>query len=237
MRATEKEKQDEEREEKKAEKAAKAAAKKEPKPKGRPRKAEPSREKKGKDKKVEEKEEEEKEDKDQKAAKKRKRSEKGKEREEGEEAAEPKAKAKAKGRRTPGGPVGQGHDPQPDVEMKTEMVNLMKRYMDSPYDKENEILHKIYTKKNSKAWPVVYWNRPASGVKVLQEGGESQKYYFSHEFPTIAVVIYMCNKICERFAGRDDQWWDQDESLQFYRLLLITGQHAEKEFIDAYEKK
>lgn len=117
------------------------------------------------------------------------------------------------------------------------MVNLMKRYMDSPYDKTKDTLHKIYSKSNSKIYPCVYWNRPASGVKVLEESGESQKYYFSHQYPTIAVPIYMCNKICEKFAGRADQWWDQEESLQFFRLLLITGQQAEEEFAKAYEKQ
>lgn len=74
-------------------------------------------------------------------------------------------------------------------------------------------------------------------MKVLEESGESQKYYFSHQYPTIAVPIYMCNKICEKFAGRADQWWDQEESLQFFRLLLITGQQAEEEFAKAYEKQ
>lgn len=155
MRASEKEKKDEEREDKKA---AKAAEKKEVKPKGRPRKAEASREKVGKKKK--EKKEEKEEDKGEET-KKRKHAAKANEAEEGEKASEKKVKPKAKAKRTPGGPLGHGDDPQPDVEMKADMVNLMKRYMDSPYDKTKDTLRKIYSKSNSAS----QWGESSGGKR------------------------------------------------------------------------
>eukprot|EP00435_Cladocopium_sp_Y103_P018737 s3080_g4.t1 len=244
MRASEKERVEEEREankEKKNQEKKHAKAKK-AKAKGRPRKKEG--EAVSKSKKPENAEEEEEQD-EAPASRRRRKGGNGKKRrhdEEDDSAAEPraapksKAKAKAKAKpkagpkRTPRPRVAL---PEPDEKIQKDLVNLMKRYHKVPYDKLNDTLHKVYTKKNANPYACIYWNRPAGGVKiVLEDKSEIQRFYFSSCYPTIAVQIYMCNKLCEDFASGAHGWWESPGALQLEQLLLVSAAEAEKEFME-----
>ena len=115
--------------------------------------------------------------------------------------------------------------------MKQEMIDLMKRYHTVPYDKLQDVLHKVYTKKNANPYCSIYWNRPAGGVKIiLEDKSETQRFYFSYCYSSIAVNIYMRNKVCKEFAGAAHGWWDSQDAIHLEQLLLITAAEAEKEF-------
>lgn len=236
MRASEKERLEEERESNKAKKKES----KTPKAKGRPRRKEGEVVTKAKrSKKVESAGNEEGEAEDEapsaprkktktKGGKKRKQAEAEDDDADGPSTAAPKAKAKAGPKRTP---RGKGNLPKPDPTMKQEMLDLMKRYHTVPYDKLKDVLHKVYTKKNANPYCSIYWNRPAGGVKiVLEDKSETQRFYFSHCYYSIAVNIYMCNKVCKEFAGAAHGWWDSQDAIHLEQLLLITAAEAEKEF-------
>ena len=236
MRASEKERLEEERESNKAKKKES----KTPKAKGRPRRKEGEVVTKAKrSKKVESAGNEEGEPEDEapsgpgkktktKGGKKRKQAEAEDDDADGPSTAAPKAKAKTGPKRTP---RGKGNLPKPDPTMKQEMIDLMKRYHTVPYDKLQDVLHKVYTKKNANPYCSIYWNRPAGGVKIiLEDKSETQRFYFSYCYSSIAVNIYMCNKVCKEFAGAAHGWWDSQDAIHLEQLLLITAAEAEKEF-------
>ena len=234
MRASEKGKLEEERESKKAKKKKDVKAK----PKGRPRKVQGEAEDKPKrSKEVESEDEEEGEAEASGSRKKRKTRRVTKKRKQREDEAEPSApapKAKAKAKAGPKrAPRARGPLPNPDPTMKKEMIDLMKRYHEVPYDKLKDVLHKVYTKKNANPYSCIYWNRPAGGVKiVLEDKSETQRFYFSYCYSSIAVHIYMCNKVCQAFAGAAPGWWDSKDAIFLEQLLLVTAAEAEKEFGD-----
>lgn len=224
-RANEKDRVEGEREERKEQKKQ---AKKDPKPKGRPRRVEGDEApKKGRKSKKSTKEEEEAEKAAEPATKKTKTGSGN-----GEEAAAPKAKAKAKAaaKRTPRARGGKA-PPASDKVMEKEMLDLLRRYKDVPYDKDKDVLHKIYTKKNSNPYCSIYFGRPAGGVKIIfPDGSETQKFYFSYAYSTVAVHIYCCNKIIAKFQNSEEGWWDSDEAMDLFQLLLITAGSAQKSF-------
>ena len=150
-----------------------------------------------------------------------------------EDKPEPKAKAKAKAKAgAKRAPRAKGNLPQPCKIMEKEMYELLLRYKDKPYCKEKDVLHKIYTKKNSpKFYTSIYFGRPAGGVKIVcPDGSETQKFYFSYAYSTVAVHIYACNKIISTFQNAEDGWWDGEEALALFQLLLITAASAQKSF-------
>eukprot|EP00435_Cladocopium_sp_Y103_P019038 s303_g4.t1 len=80
---------------------------------------------------------------------------------------------------------------------------------------------------------VVYWTRDAVGVKIqTKTGGWSQKFYFSRKFNTIAVNIWLANKMIGFLRGRDASFADSQEAAQYYSMLLITAAAAH----DRYEQ-
>lgn len=91
-------------------------------------------------------------------------------------------------------------------------------------------MHKMYVKGKSAVWATVYWNRPACGVKVIEAGGDSQKFYFSHRFNSAAAQIYQANKLIEKFVWCEPGWWDTEKALDFHQLLIITGHAAQEKF-------
>jgi len=250
MRADEKEKLEEERDAKQEQK--KANPKGAPKPRGRPRRVEGEPQKKRPRKSDAGKEADSPEGdtsskKEEPAAaksdKRKRKSATNEEVENDDEVAQPKAKAKAKAKanakakaKAKAGakraPRSKGNLPPPDKVMEKEMVELMRRYKDKPYDKEVDVLHRIYTKKNSpKFYTSIYFGRPAGGVKIVfADGTETQKFYFSYAYSTVAVHIYACNKIISTFQNAEDRWWDGDEALALFQQLLITAASAQKAF-------
>ena len=130
-------------------------------------------------------------------------------------AASPKAKAeakpKAKAKRVPRGKKGEENQTEPDETMVDEIVQLLVHHASEPYDN-------------------IYWNRPAGGVKMMEEGKESQKFYFSYCYSSIAVHIYLCNKMAEKWLNHELAWWQSDDGLAFFRLLLVTAARAEEVF-------
>eukprot|EP00435_Cladocopium_sp_Y103_P033296 s2239_g8.t1 len=236
MRASEKEKLEEEREANKEKKKASASEKKAPKPRGRPRRVEgePAKKSKRKSKKGDEAEDEGKTAAAKSASRKRKSNENGQMEDEGDQP-QPKAKAKAKAKPKAGAkraPRARGNLPEPDKVMEKEMLELLRRYKDTPYNKETDVLHKIYTKKNSpKFYASIYFGRPAGGVKIcFPDGSETQKFYFSYAYSSVAVHIYACNKIIATFQNAEDGWWDGPESQALFQLLLVTAGSAQKSF-------
>ena len=229
MRATEKEKAEEQKELQKAKKENKknadAAAK--PKPKGRPRKAEGDGEERVGKQSRKRKQKDEDEDGDATSAAspkpKKKNTQNGK-----IGTASPKAKAKAKAKRAPRG--RKDADPKYDPGMVQDMVDLMCTYHEKPYDKTKQSMHKEFTKGKTRIWVSIYWNRPAGGVKIMEGEKESQKFYFSYCYSSIAVHIYMCNKMAERWVLKDAEWHSTDEALQLFRLLLVSATKAQEEF-------
>ena len=230
-RANEKERVEEERGERKEQKKN---AKKDPKPKGRPRRVEgdePPKKRKSNKSKGGEDAVEATETSSPAAgppAKKKKKTEaladKG--------AALPKAKAKPKAcaKRAP---MTRGGKPPPpsDKAMEKEIFDLLRRYKDVPYNKDTDVLHKIYTKKNSNPYCCIYWNRPAGGVKIhCPDGAEMQKFYFSYAYSSVAVHIYCCNQIIKKFQGAPEGWWDSSEAMDLFQLLLVTAGSAQKSF-------
>ena len=218
MRATEKDKAEEEREQNKERKAKEAEAKKEAKPKGRPRKIEG--------------------DADDQPKKRRRKSTPAEDVDEGKDpAASPKAKAeakpKAKAKRVPRGPrgkKGEENQTEPDETMVDEIVQLLVHHASEPYDKTKDVAHKMFTKGKYKVWTNIYWNRPAGGVKMMEEGKESQKFYFSYCYSSIAVHIFLCNQMAEKWLNHELAWWQSDDGLAFFRLLLVTAARAEEVF-------
>ena len=239
MRATEKEKLEEEREQQKAKKAENAPK---AKAKGRPRKVEgepvPKKKRKCKvaqgtaeedpgeeaeaDAEVEPCEED---------VKKPKKEKKPK--------AKAKAKAKADAKRPPR-PRKNTQTTPADPEMITDMLALMMKYKDVPYNKDTESNHKVYTKGKSPLWVSIYFGRPAGGVKIQEGEKESQKFYFSYFHSTVAVHIYMCNKMCEKIyddaAQNVEAWWDKEEAMKLFRTLIVSGGEAQKIFDEKYRK-
>eukprot|EP00435_Cladocopium_sp_Y103_P007480 s2851_g2.t1 len=227
MRASEKGKLEEEREANKEKK--KATSKQAPKPRGRPRRGEgePEKTSSRKCKKGGEAEGEGKSAAAKSASKKRK-AEKDEEMEGEGDQPQPKAKAKAKAKPKAGAkraPRARGNLPEPDKVMEKEMFDLMRRYKNKPYDKETDVLHRVYTKKNSpKFYASIYFGRPAGGVKIVfPDGSETQKFYFSYAYSTVAVHIYACNKIISTFQNAEDGWWDGPEAQALFQLLLVTA--------------
>lgn len=216
MRAVEKDKAEEEREQNKERKALEAKTK-EAKPKGRPRKNEgdPA---------------------DQPSKRKRKSKAAAEvDQDEGDAPAPlPKAKAKAKtgAKRTPRSRKENDsmNEPKPNDAMMDEIVQLLVHHAKEPYDKTKDVVHKLYSKGKSKVWTNIYWNRPAGGVKVMEEGKESQKFYFSYAYSSVAVHIYLCNKMVEEWLKHEEAWWQSDEALTFFRELIITAGRAEEIF-------
>lgn len=218
MRAAEKDRAEEEREQNKERKALDAKTK-EAKPKGRPRKNEgdPA---------------------DQPAKRKRKSKAPAEvDQDEGEgdaPAPRPKAKAKAKtgAKRTPRSRKQNDseNEPKPNDTMVDEIVQLLVHHAKEPYDKTKDVAHKLYSKGKCKVWTNIYWNRPAGGVKVMEEGKESQKFYFSYAYSSVAVHIYVCNKMTEEWLKHEEAWWQSDEALAFFRQLIITAGRAEEIF-------
>lgn len=248
MRASEKEKQEEEREQQKAKKAEKAE--KIPKAKGRPRKipGEPVPKKQRKSKAAQATAEEnpgeeamddaehddEVEPNEENAQKKRKNSKKDQ---------KPKAKAKAKAKadaKRPPRPRRKEASPAADPKMVQDMVDLLIKYKDVPYDKDNETYHKVYTKGKSPLWVSIYFGRPAGGVKIQEGEKESQKFYFSYLHSTVAVHIYMCNSMCEKFfemaANNVEAWWDREDAMHHFRQLIVSGGAAQKIFEEKFNK-
>ena len=140
-------------------------------------------------------------------------------------------KRKAAAKRTPKSKIEE--EPKVDKTVVKECLNLMKRYQGAPYDKTQDVLHKIYNKKNAKAFLSVYWSRPAAGVKVIDDGVEGQKFYFSHCYPTVAVHIYLGNRMCSKFidSGSPQGWFDTAEALSFYQMLLVSASEATETFL------
>eukprot|EP00435_Cladocopium_sp_Y103_P062560 s723_g24.t1 len=238
MRAAEKEKVEEQREQQKMEKEKKKAeGKSKAKPKGRPRKAEGDgaervkRVKKRKQEVEQEEEEEEVEDADSTAAEPEAKPKKNrkKKKQTAEGAPKAKAKATAKAKRAPRARRADD-EPKPDEEMVQDMVELMLKYHQNPYDKTKEKMHKEFKKGTTRVWVSIYWNRPAGGVKIMEGDKESQKFYFSYEYSSVAVHIYMCNRMAARWMTNPAEWHESDEALNLFRLLLVSGAKAQEEF-------
>ena len=78
----------------------------------------------------------------------------------------------------------------------------------------------------------MYWTRDAVGVKVQTQTGWSQKFYFSRKFITIAVNIWLANKMIDFVKGHDTSFADSPEAVQHYNMLLLTAAAAH----DRYEQ-
>ena len=78
----------------------------------------------------------------------------------------------------------------------------------------------------------MYWTRDAVGVKVQTPTGWSQKFYFSRKFITIAVNIWLANKMIDFLKGHDASFADSPEAVQHYYMLLLTAAAAQ----DRYEQ-
>ena len=238
MRASERDRVEEERElqKQKKEDEKKEASATAPKAKGRPRKggdeppAKRTRVKKNPpDAPKEETKEETKDGNDKSEEPKDVKPKKRKTAAQADVAEEPEVKKpKAAAKRTPKSKIEE--EPKVDKTVVKECLNLMKRYQGAPYDKTQDILHKIYNKKNVLS---VYWSRPAAGVKVIDDGVEGQKFYFSHCYPTVAVHIYLGNRMCSKFidSGSPQGWFDTAEALSFYQMLLVSASEATETFL------
>ena len=153
----------------------------------------------------------------------------------------PKAKAKSKAdAKRPPRPRRKEASPATDPKMVKDMVDLMIKYKDVPYDKDNETYHKVYTKGKSPVWVSIYFGRPAGGVKIQEGEKESQKFYFSYLHSTVAVHIYMCNSMCEKFfemaANKVEAWWDREDAMHHFRQLIVSGGAAQKIFEEKFNK-
>eukprot|EP00435_Cladocopium_sp_Y103_P014168 s2558_g3.t1 len=219
MRANEKEKADEARELQKAKKEEGKTERK-AKAKGRPRRkegeAEPTSSGRGRRKK--------KDSKDADSPSNKRKRENGEE----EKEEQPRPKAKAKAKRAPR--ARRNQVPDPDPVLVKELLDLMVAYKDKPYDKVQDKLHKIYTKGKTRVWVSVYWSRPAAGVKIMVGDKESQRFYFSFSYSSIAVHIHLCNKVAEKWVVRDADWADSEEALQLQQVLLVSADKASEEF-------
>ena len=177
MRAAEKGKVEEQRELQKAEKENKKQAQGKAKAKGRPRKVEGdgeervaklSRKRKQKDQAEDGDNEIDEVGPDASPKPKKKSKKKKAQTQEGElGTASPKAKAKAKAKRAPR--ARKIADPNHDPGMVQDMVDLMCKYHETPYDKTKETMHKVYVKGETRVWVSIYWNRPAGGLKIMDK--------------------------------------------------------------------
>ena len=88
-----------------------------------------------------------------------------------------------------------------------DMVDLMCTYLwEAVWQDKGEHAQGVHEREKTRIWVSIYWNRPAGGVKIMEGDKESQKFYFSYCYSSIAVHIYMCNKMAERWVLKDAEW-------------------------------
>lgn len=77
----------------------------------------------------------------------------------------------------------------------------------------------------------VYWNRGAVGVKVTSdEGKDRQLFYFSDNFDTVAVNIFLSSKMCERLVANGKDWATTEDAKHFETKLKATAAAALEKF-------
>ena len=77
----------------------------------------------------------------------------------------------------------------------------------------------------------VYWNRGAVGIKVsCDDGKDRQRFYFSDNFDTVAVNIFLSSKMCERMVVLGKDWAQTEDAKHLETKLKATAAAAMEKF-------